>query len=82
MLTVQDQAVLDEWEKVARRLREQYASQSDGSISHAIMLEKKLYHQFLHFLDRNKGRLSEEGLRQLETLERPDPHMMFPPEID
>lgn len=82
MLTVEDQAVLDEWEKVARRLRDRYMEQSDGTVPNALMLEKKLYHQFLHFMERNRGRLSQEGLRQLETLEKPDQHMMFPPELD
>jgi hypothetical protein len=82
MLSPQDQAVLEEWESIARRLRERYAAESDGSVANALMLEKKLYHQFLHFLERNKDKLSQEGLRQVESLEKPEPHMMFQPDLD
>lgn len=80
MLSPEDKAVLSEWEALAKRLTAKFTQEADGTVANAIMLEKKLYHQFLHFMVANRSRLSPQGQMELEGMEHPEPHMMFPPE--
>lgn len=78
-MQAQDQEILAEFEPIAAKISAQMEKEFDGSPHTALVQARELEHQLIHWLEAHRNQLSDEGRAQLDAMERPEAHLMFPP---
>lgn len=84
-MTEQDQEIVNGWHKVAEQLKKRYLAELQSHPAPGVAVitayEKRLYHQYLHYMEKHRNQLSDDMRRQLDEMDKPeDPSMMYLPE--